>query len=289
MLIVSNIEKKYGDFPALKEVSFSLETGQAAALLGPNGAGKSTLIKCLLGLLDYSGKIIFDGQDIRSNSKLSKSLITYVPQEPALYDTNTFDILIFFAKLRKADPGRIDEVLRQVNLIQHKNKLTSELSGGMKQRLSFAIALLADSKMLILDEPTSNLDSESRNDILCLIRDLKEKGYTILFSSHRVDEVLQTADKVISMNEGEIISVENINIYREETIGSRILLILKFENGLIDIASKILRSEGFNNLKTESNSISLEINKYEKIIPIQKLLNEEIIVKDFYVEDIDLN
>lgn len=289
MLIVRNIEKKYGDFPALKEVSFSLETGQAAALLGPNGAGKSTLIKCLLGLLDYSGKIIFDGQDIRSNSKLSKSLISYVPQEPALYDTKTFDILIFFAKLRKADPGRIDEVLRQVNLIQHKNKLTSELSGGMKQRLSFAIALLADSKMLILDEPTSNLDSESRNDILCLIRDLKEKGYTILFSSHRVDEVLQTADKVISMNEGEIISVENINIYREETIGSRILLILKFENGLIDIASKILRSEGFNNLKTESNSISLEINKYEKIIPIQKLLNEEIIVKDFYVEDIDLN
>jgi len=289
MLIVSNIEKKYGDFPALKEVSFSLETGQAAALLGPNGAGKSTLIKCLLGLLDYSGKIIFDGQDIRSNSKLSKSLISYVPQEPALYDTKTFDILIFFAKLRKADPGRIDEVLRQVNLIQHKNKLTSELSGGMKQRLSFAIALLADSKMLILDEPTSNLDSESRNDILCLIRDLKEKGYTILFSSHRVDEVLQTADKVISMNEGEIISVENINIYREETIGSRILLILKFENGLIDIASKILRSEGFNNLKTESNSISLEINKYEKIIPIQKLLNEEIIVKDFYVEDLDLN
>lgn len=289
MLIVSNIEKKYGDFPALKEVSFCLETGQAAALLGPNGAGKSTLIKCLLGLLDYSGKIIFDGKDIRSNSKLSKSLISYVPQEPALYDTKTFDILIFFAKLRKADPGRIDEVLRQVNLIQHKNKLTSELSGGMKQRLSFAIALLADSKMLILDEPTSNLDSESRNDILCLIRDLKEKGYTILFSSHRVDEVLQTADKVITMNEGEIISVENINIYREETIGSRILLILKFENGLIDIASKILRSEGFNNLKTESNSISLEINKYEKIIPIQKLLNEEIIVKDFYVEDIDLN
>ena len=201
--------------------------------------------------------------------------------KPAIY-------LVFFAKLRNAKNGRIDEVLRQVSLIQHKNKLTSELSGGMKQRLSFAIALLADSKMLILDEPTSNLDSDSRNEILKLIKELKGRGYTILFSSHRVDEVLQTADKVISMNEGKILSVENINTYREDATGSRILMILQFENGLIDVASRVLMAEGFNNLKIENNSISLEINKYEKIIPIQKLLNEEIIVKDFYIEDISI-
>ena len=289
MLKVKNLVKNYGDFTALKKISFELETGEAAALLGPNGAGKSTLIKCLLGLLEYSGDIIFDGLNIRTNSKLSKSLISYVPQEPALYDSKTVDILTFFAKLRNADRGRIDEVLGQVNLIQHKNKLASELSGGMKQRLSFAIALLADSKMLILDEPTSNLDSDSRNEILMLIKELKGKGYTILFSSHRVDEVLQTADKVISMKEGEIITVENINSYREDASGSRILMILQFENGLIDFASRVLNAEGFKNLKIENNSISLEINKYEKIIPIQKLLSEEIIVKDFYIRDIDIN
>ncbi len=289
MLKVINLIKKYGGFSAVNNVSFELKNGQAAALLGPNGAGKSTLIKCLLGLLNYTGEILIDGKNIKSNSKASKSLISYVPQEPALYDTRVYDILSFFAKLRKSDPGRINLVLNQVNLLQHKNKLTSELSGGMKQRLSFAIALLADTNLLILDEPTSNLDRESRSDILGLIKDLKKKGYTILFSSHRVDEVLQTADKVISMNEGEIISVENINSYREETLGSRVLLILKFENGLIDIASRILMTEGFNNLTVEKNSISLEINKYEKIIPIQKLLNEEIVVKDFYVEDIELN
>lgn len=289
MLKVKNLVKNYGDFTALKKISFELETGEAAALLGPNGAGKSTLIKCLLGLLEYSGDIIFDGLNIRTNSKLSKSLISYVPQEPALYDSKTVDILTFFAKLRNADRGRIDEVLEQVNLIQHKNKLASELSGGMKQRLSFAIALLADSKMLILDEPTSNLDSDSRNEILMLIKELKGKGYTILFSSHRVDEVLQTADKVISMKEGEIITVENINSYREDASGSRILMILQFENGLIDFASRVLNAEGFKNLKIENNSISLEINKYEKIIPIQKLLSEEIIVKDFYIRDIDIN
>jgi len=289
MLNVINLVKKYGNFPAVNNVSFELGNGQAAALLGPNGAGKSTLIKCLLGLLNYTGEIILDGKNIKSNSKASQTLISYIPQEPALYDTRAYDILSFFAKLRKVDPGRIDEVLKQVNLLQHKNKLTSELSGGMKQRLSFAIALLANAKFLILDEPTSNLDSESRNEILNLIKGLKKDGYTILFSSHRVDEVMQIADKVISMNDGKIISVDNINIYREETMDSRVLLILKFENGLIDIASRILNNEGFNNLKVENNSISLEINKYEKIIPIQKLLNEEIVVKDFYVEDINLN
>jgi len=289
MLKVINLIKKYGRFPAVNNISFELGNGQAAALLGPNGAGKSTLIKCLLGLLNYTGEILIDGENIKSNSKASKSLISYVPQEPALYDTTAYDILSFFAKLRKTNHAKIDEVLKQVNLLQHKNKLTSELSGGMKQRLSFAIALLADVKLLILDEPTSNLDSESRKEILSLIKDLKEKGYTILFSSHRVDEVMQIADIVISMNDGEIVAVDNINIYREETLDSRVLLILKFENGLIDIASKVLNNEGFNNLKVENNSISLEINKYEKIIPIQKLLNEEIIVKDFYVEDIDLN
>ena len=289
MLKVINLVKKYGRFPAVNNISFELGNGQAAALLGPNGAGKSTLIKCLLGLLNYTGEILIDGENIKSNSKASKSLISYVPQEPALYDTTAYDTLSFFAKLRKTDHAKIDEVLKQVNLLQHKNKLTSELSGGMKQRLSFAIALLADVKLLILDEPTSNLDSESRKEILNLIKDLKKKGYTILFSSHRVDEVMQIADKVISMNDGEIVAVDNINIYREETLDSRVLLILKFENGLINIASKVLNNEGFNNLKVENNSISLEINKYEKIIPIQKLLNEEIIVKDFYVEDIDLN
>jgi len=289
MLNVINLVKKYGNFSAVNNVSFELGNGQAAALLGPNGAGKSTLIKCLLGLLNYTGEIILDGKNIKSNSKASQTLISYVPQEPALYDTRAYDILSFFAKLRKVSPVRIDEVLKQVDLLQHKNKLTSELSGGMKQRLSFAIALLANAKLLILDEPTSNLDSESRNEILNLIKGLKKDGYTILFSSHRVDEVMQIADKVISMNDGKIISVDNINIYREETLDSRVLLILKFENGLIDIASKILNNEGFNNLKVENNSISLEINKYEKIIPIQKLLNEEIVVKDFYVEDINLN
>ena len=289
MLNVINLVKKYGSFTAVNNVSFELDKGQAAALLGPNGAGKSTLIKCILGLLNYTGDIEIDGENIKSNVKATKSLISYVPQEPSLYDNSAYDTLSFFAKLRKVKPGKIDEVLRQVNLLQHKNKLTSELSGGMKQRLSFAIALLADTKLLILDEPTSNLDSESRNEILGLIKGLKEKGYTILFSSHRVDEVMQIADKVISMNDGVIVAVDNIIKSRAETGESNVKLVLKFEDGLIDLASMILNKEGFNNLKVENDSISLEVKKYEKIVPIQKLLNEEIVIKDFYVEDDDLN
>ena len=283
MLNVVNLVKKYGRFTAVDNVSFELDNGHAAALLGPNGAGKSTLIKCILGLLDYTGEIKINGENIKSNVKGSKTNISYVPQEPA----RVYDILSFFAKLRKVNHGRIQQVLKQVNLLQHKNKLTSELSGGMKQRLSFAIALLADARLLILDEPTSNLDTESRNEILGLIKGLKQNGYTILFSSHRVDEVMQIADKVISMNEGKIVSVEDIGKFRNETADSNVHLVLSLENGLIELASGILKREGFNNLRVENNSITLRVSRYEKIIPIQKLFNEEIIIKDFYVEDIE--
>ena len=285
MLIVNNLVKNYGRFTAIKNISFGLESGKAAALLGPNGAGKSTLIKCILGLLDYAGEIKIEGKNIKSDLKASKARISYVPQEPAMYDSRVSEILSFFGRLRKAKPGRTEEVLRLVSMYQHKDKLTSELSGGMKQRLSFAIALLADAKLLILDEPTSNLDSKSRNEILGLIRGLKEKGYTILFSSHRVDEVMQIADKVISMNEGEIAEVYDIDVSRSGVGNSKVRMELKFEDGLTELASRILNEEGFNNLRVENNSIFLEVKRYEKIVPIQKLLGEEIIIKDFYIDD----
>ena len=157
----------------------------------------------------------------------------------------------------------------------------------MKQRLSFAIALLSDTRLLILDEPTSNLDRESRNEILELISGLKASGNTILFSSHRIDEVMQVADKVISMNDGRIVAIDDIAGTASES--ADVKMVLKFENGLIDIASAILRKEGFNNLIREDNSLILEVKKFEKIIPIQKLLSEEIIIKDFYIKETDFN
>ncbi|MDE0290995.1 MAG: ABC transporter ATP-binding protein [Candidatus Dadabacteria bacterium] len=289
MLSVVNLVKKYGDLVAVSNVSFDLDKGEAAALLGPNGAGKSTLIKCILGLLDYAGEIKVDGENIKLNPKETRSRISYVPQEPALYDITVSDTLGFFARLRKVDPEKTEQVLRRVGLSEHRNKLTSELSGGLKQRLSFAIALLSEVRLLILDEPTSNLDRESRNEILFLIGELREKGYTILFSSHRVDEVMQVADKVIFMNDGKIVAVDNIDGRGRESETADVRMVLEFEEGLVDIASAVLRKEGFYNLKKEKNSLVLGINRHEKIIPIQKLLGEEIIIKDFYVEQADLS
>lgn len=105
MLNVINVVKKYGDFAAVDNVTFELKSGQAALLLGPNGAGKSTLIKCILGLLNYSGEIRIDGLNIKNNKKASKKLISYVPQEPALYDTRTYELVSFYAKLREVDRG----------------------------------------------------------------------------------------------------------------------------------------------------------------------------------------
>ncbi|NIP30898.1 MAG: hypothetical protein GTO02_13950 [Candidatus Dadabacteria bacterium] len=159
----------------------------------------------------------------------------------------------------------------------------------MKQRLSLAIALLGDTKLLVLDEPTSNLDSESRTEILSLVKELKNKGYTILFSSHRIDEVRQIADIVISMNKGRISSIEDIDNFNLGNDKSNLQMVLNIENGLLDLAVNILKLEGFDNLKVDNSSIFLQLNKINKNIPIQRLLKNKIIIKDMYVKDKNIN
>ena len=138
MINVIGVTKRFKNVLAVDDVSLSIKSGESVALLGANGAGKSTLIKCILGLLDYEGSIMIQNRDIEENLKYSKSLIGYVPQEPLFYDMKTVDILRFFGSIRKAGNNRINYLLDMVGLKDHKNKLSSELSGGMRQRLSFA-------------------------------------------------------------------------------------------------------------------------------------------------------
>src|ERR1700752_4325029 len=138
MIEVREINKRFGDIRAVDCVSFSIDRGKAVALLGPNGAGKSTLIKCILGILDFTGEIILNGLNTKNNTKEAKALIGYVPQEPIFYDMTALEILKFFGALRRVNEERIEEVLDLVCLKEHALKPTSALSGGMKQRLSFA-------------------------------------------------------------------------------------------------------------------------------------------------------
>lgn len=283
MITLQNVTKIYGTTKALSKISLEIKKGEAVALLGPNGAGKSTMIKCILGLLDFSGSIKIGNADIKTSSKLAKSYMTYVPQEATFYDMRTTDILKFYQSIRRAGEERIDEVLEMVGLTEHKNKSTSELSGGMKQRLSFAVALIVDCPVLVLDEPTSNLDKDSRIELLELTKKLKDKGKTIIFSSHRLDEVYYISDRVIFLQSGELVKdcpMENLS----SALNHKVRLNIYIQNGQVEKACDLITGKGYILEDKGDSFISLIIESNQKIEPIKELIFNDIRINDFIVE-----
>ena len=284
MIKVADVTKKFGNVLAVDSVTQNIKEGEAVALIGANGAGKSTLIKCSLGLLDYKGTIEIQNHDIKENPKLSKSLIGYVPQDPLFYDLKTVNILDFFGSIRGVDKKRINDLLNVVGLEDHKNKLSSELSGGMRQRLSFAIGLLSDPPVLILDEPTSNLDANARGDFLNLVKEHKDQGKTVLFSSHRLDEVYWLADRVLFMKSGRVIldeKPENL----ATSLGMKVKINLRIPEGRIGDAISILNREGFGSVSRNGSGVYVEVAEGKKLAPLKKLIQGHIPITDFTVQE----
>ncbi len=284
MINVREVTKRFKEIKAVDCVSFNVKKGEAVALLGANGAGKSTLIKCILGLLSFEGEITLDGLNVEKSPKEAKSLIGYVPQEPVFYDMRALDILEFFGAIRRVDTGRIEEIVNLVGLREHILKQSSALSGGMKQRLSFAIALISNPPILVLDEPTSNLDAHARAEFLKFIRELKLQGKTVLFSSHRLDEVEFLADRVVVMKSGKVVMESKPNVLAE-TLGLKVRIHIKVPPPWIETATDILKREGFGAVTLNENTLLLEVTSREKTIPLKKLLFAEIPVEDFGIEE----
>jgi len=284
LIQVTDITKNFGNVVAVDSVTLNVKEGEAVALIGANGAGKSTLIKCILGLYDYKGKIEIQNRDIKENLKVSKSLIGYVPQDPLFYDMKTVDILHFFGSIRGVDDKRINSLLNLVGLEDHKHKLSSELSGGMRQRLSFAIGLLSDPPVLILDEPTSNLDANARGDFLNLVKEHKDQGKTVLFSSHRLDEVYFLADRVLFMKSGRVIldeKPENL----ATSLGIKIKINMIIPEGSISKAISILNKEGFGSVSRNGSGLYVEVEEGKRLVPFEKLMHYRIPIEDFTIQE----
>jgi ABC-type multidrug transport system ATPase subunit len=204
MIIAENISKHYGKALVLDQVSFRIEVGESAALWGANGAGKTTLIRCLLGVHSFAGSLTIKDLNVLKQGKAARSLIGYVPQESAFFEMSVQETLVFYTKLKKLAVQRIDEVLQIVNLQEHRRKSVHALSGGMKQRLALAVALLANPPILLLDEPTASLDTSAQHDFIEMIRHLNQAGKTIVFSSHRLEELALLAQKVFVLEAGKL-------------------------------------------------------------------------------------
>ena len=203
MIEITRLKKTFGRFTAVDDLNLSIDQGEAVALWGSNGAGKTTVIRCVLGLLRYRGQITIGGCDIAKAGKAVRSQVGYVPQELAFHDDlGLLETLHFFAKLRRVSGNRPQAVLEEVGLAGHGRKRIRELSGGMKQRMALALALLSDPPLLILDELTSNLDTTAQSGFMALLRAQRERGKTILFTSHRLDEVESLAHRVVVLKAG---------------------------------------------------------------------------------------
>jgi ABC-type multidrug transport system ATPase subunit len=208
---VQRVSKHFGAHVVLKNLSFDIQPGESLALWGANGAGKTTLIKSILGVHNFDGSITLAGHDVRKQGRTARQMMGYVPQELAFVDLSARAALTFYARLKKVDGQRVEVLLKQAGLSKHADKALGALSGGMKQRLALAAALLADPPVLILDEPTANLDAAARADFIALVASLRSSGKTIVFSSHRMDEVQALADRVLMLKDGESQGIFTIN------------------------------------------------------------------------------
>jgi nitrous oxidase accessory protein len=199
------LRKRFDGLVALDGVSFEIEAGGSVALWGANGAGKTTLLRALLGVLPCDGTIRVFGVDPRRSGKIARGLIGFVPQEIAFQpELRVAETLQFYGRLRRVERQRIDALMERLQLVEHADKRVRELSGGLKQRLALAVALLSDPPVLFLDEPTANLDAASRRDFIHLLSWLKSEK-TLVFTSHRVEEVLALADRVLWLERGRLV------------------------------------------------------------------------------------
>lgn len=279
MIIAENLTKRYGKIPALNSVSFSIATGEAVALWGTNGAGKTTTLRCLLGVQSFEGQLTVNGIDVRRNSKAARGATGYVPQEAVFYDMSVMETLHFYAQLKKAGVPRVTEVLEQVQLTEHRSKRVSMLSGGMKQRLALAVALLSDPSILILDEPTANLDVKAQQDFIQTIHQLNQSGKTVVFSTHRLDEVIALASRVLILTDGCLTEECHPHDLAEKLGQSRWLRIWVPPHHK-ESTLKILDHHGFSYMPN-GHSIYVKINAQGKIAPLRSLELAHIPIDDF--------
>ena len=203
MFEVRNVTKKYGKVIANRDISFALQDGEIAVLLGPNGAGKSTIIKCIAGLLRFSGEVTIGGYPGKSLE--AKALLGYVPEMPAVYDLLTvWEHMEFIARAYRLEDWERDAeaLLTRFELWDKKDKLGKELSKGMQQKVSICCALLHRPRVIIFDEPMVGLDPHAIKELKEVFRELKASGASVLISTHMLDSVEDSWDVAHIMMNG---------------------------------------------------------------------------------------
>ena len=243
MIEVSHVSRKFGNFRAVNDVSFSIPTGQIVGLLGPNGAGKTTTMRMITGFLAPSeGQIFIDGQDITQAPVESKKKIGYMPESAPLYgEMIVEDYLTYIAEMQGENAAeKVPALCKECGLKEVMSKNISELSRGNRQRVSLAHALMHDPEILILDEPTSGLDPNQVEDVRAIIREIG-KTRTVIVSTHILSEVETICSRAIIISGGKVVADSPIEELKER-FGHELSVKLMVGGTSFDAASSAIKT-----------------------------------------------
>ena len=240
MIELLDYSKKYGKFQAVYPSNLKIEPGETYALLGPNGSGKSTILKSVVGLSrPTTGEILIQGDNLWNNPERVKGKLAFMPQRLTLPDNLTVgEVLNFFGAMKGIPKGRIEESIEHIDIKAEMNQNVGALSGGMLQRLGLVITILADSKIIVLDEPTLNLDLAGMKHFRRYLKQSKKEGKTILFSSHTLLDAEGLADRVGVLVNGRLVLDQSVVEFKEKVKNqTRMVLVLgERKDGLEEIA-----------------------------------------------------
>lgn len=281
MIQIRQLTKRFGRTTVLNDVSFDVGLGESVALWGTNGAGKTTILRCITGLYDYKGSVTIDGLDAQRHGKRARQLIGYVPQDSGLYDDlRVGQAVTFFASLRGVRVEQFSEALARVGLADRSHQRVRELSGGMKQRLSLAIALLGEPPVLLLDEVTTSLDAIGRADLIGLLATLtRSDTRAMLFASHRVEEIAALATRVIVLNKGRIEQDLPVHQFVAQHAESTVLHLF-MEPAAVARAMAALSRRGFSP-RLNGQGILVNVQAGQRMKPLHILQEEHVAVSDF--------
>jgi ABC-2 type transport system ATP-binding protein len=289
---INNVTKSYASgFQALKQINLDIDKGEIFALLGPNGAGKTTLINIVCGIvIASSGRVTANGHDIVRDYRAARSMIGLVPQELSTDAFETVWATVSFSRGlfgRAPNPAFIEGLLRDLSLLDKRGTRIMELSGGMKRRVMIAKALSHEPQILFLDEPTAGVDVELRRDMWALVRGLRDKGVTIILTTHYIEEAEEMADRIGVINKGTLVLVEDKKELMKK-LGKK-QLTLHLQTPLERIPAELgswnleLKTEGMDLIYTAESADGVDISKL-----LERLSELSIVIKDLQTQQSSL-
>ncbi|WP_312950985.1 ABC transporter ATP-binding protein [Streptococcus parasuis] len=258
MIEVGALDKAIKGRTILSNISFEIKSGECVALIGPNGAGKTTLMSCLLGDRKATkGQVLLDGLAPRAQS--NKEKVAVLPQENAIpTDLKVKELLHFFQAIYKDSLTDVEIDSLLCFSPEQKNQLAGKLSGGQKRLLAFVICLIGKPKLLFLDEPTAGMDTSTRQRFWEIVHDLKEKGVTIFYTSHYIEEVEHTAERILVLHQGRLLRDTTPFAMRSEEQEKEVTLPIAFAVVVEDL-------DAIDNISYKQDTVSFKTRAIEQV------------------------